>query len=67
MGLVAGLKGFAAPLVEVAVRSTRSTILLVQPSLPQAARMRKAIARRVHTLQARSAAVSCLPYYLLAL
>ena len=67
MGLVAGLKGFAAPLLEVAVRATCSTIALVQPSWPQAARVRKAIARRVHTLQARPAAVSRLACYFLAL
>ena len=60
MGLVAGLKGFAAPLVEVAVRATCTALALVQPSWPQAARVRKAIARRVHTLQARPAALSWL-------
>ena len=59
-GLMDGLKGLAAPLIEIAARATCTAIALVQPSLPQAARARKAIARRVHSVQARPAAKSLL-------
>lgn len=49
-GLIAGLKGFAGPLMS----ATCTAIALVQPVPPQAARVRAAVARRVHLMQAPS-------------
>lgn len=53
-GLVAGLKGIAAPLILIAVTATCSAVALVQPSSPQAARARATVARRVQLVQARN-------------
>lgn len=47
---MAGVKGFAGPLMS----ATCTAIALVQPVSPQAARVRAAVARRVHLMQAPS-------------
>ncbi|KAK9836099.1 hypothetical protein WJX81_001247 [Elliptochloris bilobata] len=65
-GLIAGLKGIAAPLIEVAVSATCAAVALVQPSSPQAKRARAAVARRVHLVQVWSQGAWVLPLHLVS-